>query len=104
METIAGGGGLTMQVIPQAPIITGLDTPQQEILAVGEGLGGGDDDTVARVDTQRVKILHVADSNTVVLPIPHHLAHDVEQTLSISRRLGTFERPPGGGGPHQGVS
>ena len=43
------------------------------VLGVCERLRGGNDDGLARVDTQRVEVLHVADRDTVVVAVAHHL-------------------------------
>ncbi len=50
---------------------------QLHVLAVGEGLGGGDDDRVTGVDTQGVEVLHVADGDAVVEAVAHDLVLDL---------------------------
>ena len=43
------------------------------VLGVGQRLRGGDDDALARVDAQRVEVLHVAHRDAVVVTVAHHL-------------------------------
>ena len=50
---------------------------QHLVLDVGEGLGGGEDDGVSGVDTDRVEILHGADDHGVVGAVAHHLVLDL---------------------------
>ena len=47
------------------------------VLAVGEGLRGGDNDALAGMDAQRVEVLHVADGDAVVVTVAHHLILDL---------------------------
>ena len=47
------------------------------MLDVGESLGGGEDDGVSGVDTDRVEILHGADDHGVVGAVAHHLVLDL---------------------------
>ena len=46
---------------------------QLVILAVGQSLRRSDDDTLTRMDAQRVEVLHVADRDAVVVAVAHHL-------------------------------
>ena len=46
---------------------------QLVVVGVRERLAGGDDDGLARVDAQRVEVLHVADGDAVVEAVAHHL-------------------------------
>ena len=57
---------------------------QLEVLAVGQRLRWRDDDTVTRVDAQRVKVLHVAHGDAVVAAIAHHLVLDLLPTACRS--------------------
>ena len=43
------------------------------IFAVGEGLRRSNHDTLARMDAQRVEVFHVADRDTIVIAVAHHL-------------------------------
>ena len=43
------------------------------VFRIGERLRGRNDDRLARVDAQRVEVLHVADRDTVVIAVAHHL-------------------------------
>mmetsp|Transcript_32315 Transcript_32315/g.108872 ORF Transcript_32315/g.108872 Transcript_32315/m.108872 type:complete len:207 (+) Transcript_32315:2033-2653(+) len=43
------------------------------VLGIRQRLRRRDDDGVARVDAQRVKVLHVADSDAIVVAVAHHL-------------------------------
>ena len=47
------------------------------MVAVGQGLGGGDHDRVAGVDAHRVQVLHVADGDAGIGGVPHHLVLDL---------------------------
>ncbi|KAI3479544.1 hypothetical protein L1887_58356 [Cichorium endivia] len=51
------------------------------VIVVAERLRGGNDDRVTRVDTERVKVLHVADSDAVVAAITHDLVLDLLPAL-----------------------
>ena len=51
------------------------------VLLVRQGLTGGNDDTVTSVDTQGVKVLHVADCDTVVGGIPDDFILDLLPAL-----------------------
>ncbi len=53
------------------------DRPQLVILGVREGLRGGDDDALPRVDPHRVEVLHVADRDAVVEGVAHNLILDL---------------------------
>ena len=46
---------------------------QLVILAIGQSLRRSDDDTLTRMDAQRVEVLHVADRDAVVVAVAHHL-------------------------------
>ena len=46
------------------------------VFAVGQCLGGSDDDTFARVDTQRVEVFHVAHRDAVVKAVAHDFIFD----------------------------
>jgi len=77
------------------------ERPQLVILGVGQRLGRCDHDALAGVDAQRVEVLHVADGDAVVEPVPHHLVFHFLPTLERLlhqdlRRVG--ERPLGAGG------
>ena len=43
---------------------------------VSQGLGRSHNDGIAGMDTHRVKVLHVADSNAVVVAVTHYLVLD----------------------------
>ena len=43
------------------------------ILVVRQGLRRGDDNALSGVNAQRVKVLHVADRNTIVIAVPYYL-------------------------------
>ncbi len=45
---------------------------QLVVLAVAERLRGGNDDALARMDAERVEVLHVADRDAVVVLVAHH--------------------------------
>ena len=57
---------------------------------VGQGLRGRNNDTVSRMDTDRVKILHTADGNAVVVPV----TDDFELDLLPSRDTALDEHLP----------
>ena len=65
-------------------------TAQHLILVVGQGLRGRNNDTVSRMDTDRVKILHTADGNAVVVPV----TDDFELDLLPSRDTALDEHLP----------
>ncbi|KAI3491680.1 hypothetical protein L1887_43992 [Cichorium endivia] len=46
---------------------------QHVVVVVRHGLGGSDDDRVARVDAERVEVLHVAADDGIVLLVAQHL-------------------------------
>ncbi len=47
--------------------------PQFMVLAVAQRLGRSNHNTFARMNTQRVKILHITYCDTVVIAVPYHL-------------------------------
>ena len=49
------------------------NTPEHIVLDVGEGLTGRDDDRLARVDPQRIHVLHVAHRDAIPRAITHNL-------------------------------
>ena len=49
------------------------ESAQLVIFRVGEGLRRSDNDRLASVDTEWVEVLHVADCDTVVVAVAHHL-------------------------------
>ena len=51
------------------------------VIVVGECLRRCDNDTLAGVYAQRVEVLHVADSDTVVIPVSHHFVFNLFPTL-----------------------
>ena len=52
------------------------DTAELVVFGIGEGLGRGDDNAFAGVDSQRVKVFHVADGDAIIRRIPHHFILD----------------------------
>ena len=60
-----------------------LDGKLTEIVVflVGESLRRSHHDTLAGVDSERVEILHVADSDTVVITVPYHLVLNLFPTF-----------------------
>jgi hypothetical protein len=61
------------------------------VLLVRQSLGGSDHDTVTSVDTQRVEVLHVANSDTVVVGITNNLVLDLLPALEglLNENLGS---------------
>ena len=57
---------------------------QEVVLLVRESLRRRDDDALARVDAQRVEILHIADSDAVIVAVAHHFVLDF---LPAAKRL-----------------
>ena len=49
------------------------NTPEHIVLDVGEGLTRRDDDRLARVDPQRIHVLHVAHRDAIPRAITHNL-------------------------------
>mmetsp|Transcript_71241 Transcript_71241/g.189433 ORF Transcript_71241/g.189433 Transcript_71241/m.189433 type:complete len:233 (-) Transcript_71241:1460-2158(-) len=54
---------------------------EPEVLRVGEGHRRGDDNGVTRVDAHRVKVLHVAHRDAVVVGVAHHLVLELLPAL-----------------------
>ncbi len=50
---------------------------QLVVVRVRKGLAGGDDDALARVDAERVEVLHVAHRDAVVVPVAHDFVFDL---------------------------
>ena len=57
------------------------DGTELMVLAVGERLRRSHDQTLARMYSERVKVLHVADRDTVVIAVAHDLVLDLLPTL-----------------------
>ena len=51
--------------------------------SVGEGLGWGDNDAVASMDSHWIEIFHVADDGAVVLLVAHDLVLDLLPLVQI---------------------
>ena len=47
------------------------------IFGVGERLAGGHHNRLARMDAQRVEVLHITDSDAIVVTVAHHLVFDL---------------------------
>src|SRR3569833_388767 len=56
-------------------------TPEHVVLLVAERLAGGNNDRVARVDSQGVEVLHVADRDAVVIGVTDNLVLDLFPAL-----------------------
>ncbi len=56
------------------------ERPQFVVFGVGKGLRRGNHNGFARVDAQRVEVFHVADRDTVVVTVAHHLVLDLFPT------------------------
>ncbi len=54
---------------------------QLMILAIGQCLRGSDNNTFARMDTQRVEVFHVTNCDTVVVTVAHHLIFNLFPSL-----------------------
>jgi len=74
---------------------------QQLILLIGERLRGSDDDRIARVNADRVDVLHVADDDAIVGPVAQNFVLDLlpaeerglDERLMVERGFQTdFER------------
>ncbi len=59
------------------------DLAEAVVFGVGQGLGRGDDDALARMDPHRVEVLHVADRDAVVGPVPDDLILDLFPALEV---------------------
>jgi hypothetical protein len=61
------------------------------VLLIRQSLGGSDNDTVTSVDTQRVKVLHVAHGDTVVISVANDLVLDLLPALEglLDENLGS---------------
>src|SRR5712692_9317045 len=53
------------------------------IFDIAERLAGSDYDGLARVDTQWIHVLHVADGDTVVVDIPHHFVLYLLEVMQV---------------------
>jgi hypothetical protein len=51
------------------------------VLLIAQGLTGGNDDGVTSVDSERVKVLHVADGDAVVVGVADDLILDLFPAL-----------------------
>ena len=71
-------GVLDIAFADDAQVADGLegDLPQHVVFGVGQRLGRGDDDALARVDAHGVEVLHVADGDAVVVGVADDLVFD----------------------------
>ena len=78
---------------PQMPNNLNSASPQQMILLIAQSLRRCNDDGITSVSTKRVKVLHVTNSNAVVLRITDNLVLDFLPALH-----GAFHENLGGEG------
>ena len=52
------------------------DLAELVVFVIRQRLRGSDDDTLTRVDTERVEVLHITDGDTVVVAVTYDLVLD----------------------------
>ena len=71
-------------------------TPEHVVLDVGEGLTGRYDDRLARVNSQRIHVLHVAHRDA----IPRAITHDLRGRSWINKSINATLDPSNGKSIH----
>ena len=69
---------------PEGPDNLQAGRAQEMVLLVGQRLGRGNDDAVPGVDPHGVQVLHVADDDTGVRPVPHDLVLELFPSLQVA--------------------
>jgi len=98
VQTVWLKGVLHVALANDTQVADNLDSSSTKhmVLLVAQGLTGGNDDRVSGVDAQWVEVLHVADSDAVVVGIANHLVLDLLPALErlLNQDLGgECERP-----------
>lgn len=83
VKTIRLEGVLDVTLANDTEMSDNLDGSASEhvVLLIAQGLAGGDDNRVTSVDTKRIKVLHVAHGDAVVVGIADHLVFDLLPAL-----------------------